>query len=304
MTSSGSGLAGTECQRKRWRGLLTRLRSVRYARHNKLILGAIIVLSMVAVAVSASWLAPRDPNRVALMIRLTPPGWEPEGSAKNPLGTDQLGRDLLSRIIHGARISLMVGFFSVLTSATLGTFLGVTAGFRGGRLDGLIMRIVDIQLSLPFILMVLLVVALLGPSLRNIVMVFTVTAWMIYARVSRASCLSLREQQYVEAARALGAGDSRIVRRHILPHLISPLLVIASFEMARIITSEAALGFLGLGVPPPAPSWGNMLADGREYIQDAWWIATFPGLALMLTVIGINSLGDGLRDLLDPKLQE
>jgi peptide/nickel transport system permease protein len=276
-------------------------RSIR--RYGKLIFGAALVLAVIAVAALAPVLSRHDPNRVNLMARLTPPAWEAEGNAKNLLGTDQLGRDLLTRIMYGARISLAVGVISVLTSCLLGTLLGVIAGYHGGRLDSLIMRLTDIQMALPFILLALLVVAMLGPSLTNVIVVFTVTAWYVYARVARASALSIRENQYVEAARALGAADFRILLRHVLPFLISPLVVTSSFEAARIITTEAALGFLGLGVPPPHASWGNMLSDGREYIQDAWWISTFPGLALLVAVLGINILGDALRDILDPRLK-
>ncbi len=281
-----------------------RLRLARYTqRYGKLIFGAALVLAVIAMAVLAPVLSRHDPNRVSLMGRLTPPAWQAEGNLKNLLGTDQLGRDLLTRVMYGARISLAVGVISVLTSGLLGTFLGLSAGYSGGRLDSLIMRFTDIQMALPFILLALLVVALLGPSLMNVIIVFTVTAWYVYARVARASALSTRENQYVEAASALGASDLRILWRHILPFLISPLVVTASFEAARIITTEAALGFLGLGVPPPNASWGNMVSDGREYIQDAWWISTFPGLALLVTVLGINILGDALRDILDPRLK-
>jgi len=275
----------------------------RYARRSgKLVFGSVLVLGVIAMAVLAPVLSRHEPNRVNLMARLTPPAWQAEGSVKNLLGTDQLGRDLLTRIMYGARVSLAVGVISVLTSGLFGTLLGLIAGYHGGRLDSLIMRLTDIQMALPFILLALLVVALLGPSLTNVIIVFTVTAWYVYARVARASALSIREDQYVEAARALGAADFRILWRHLLPSLVSPLVVTASFEAARIITTEAALGFLGLGVPPPYPSWGNMLSDGREYIQDAWWISTFPGLALLVAVLGINILGDALRDILDPRL--
>ncbi len=275
-----------------------------WRRYGKLICGAGLVLAVILMALFAPLLSRLDPDRVNLIARLTPPSWQAGGSVKYLLGTDQMGRDLLTRIMYGARISLLVGVLSVLTSGSLGTLLGLLAGFYGGRLDSLIMRLTDIQMALPFILLALLVVALLGPSLTNVIIVFTITAWYVYARVARASALSIRENAYVEAARALGATDRRILRRHVLPFLVSPLVVTASFEVARIITTEAALGFLGLGVPPPRPSWGNMISDGREYIQDAWWISTFPGVALLVTVLGINILGDALRDILDPRLKE
>ena len=294
---SAPALSGRRAAGQRWTGWLRRPGRL------QLLLGAGIVAAVAAMAVFAPWFAPHDPNRVNLIARLTPPCWDGRGSGRYLLGTDQLGRDLLSRIIFGARISLVVGVLSVLTSGALGTVLGLVAGYYGRGLDSVIMRITDVQMALPFILLALMVVALLGPSLPNIIVVFTVTAWYVYARIARASALALRDRQYVEAARALGATDGRILRLHVLPHLASPLIVVASFEMARIIITEAALGFFGLGVPAPAPSWGNMLSDGREFMEDAWWIATFPGLVLMITVLGINLLGDALRDALDPKLQ-
>ncbi len=282
---------------------LEKLRMLRYTRHAKVFVGGAFVAIMVIVAVLAPLLASHDPNKVQLRSRLVPPAWQSDGNAEYVLGTDQLGRDLLSRIIFGARISLFVGLFSVLSAGTLGTLLGLVAGYYGGWLDSIIMRVTDVIMAMPFILIVLMVVALVGPSLPNVVIVFTITSWYVYTRVARASTLSLRESQYVDAARAVGANNLRILWRHILPNLFSPLLVMASFEMARVITAEAALGFWGLGVPPPDPSWGNMLSDGREYIQDAWWISTFPGLALMITVLGMNMLGDSLRDFLDPRLR-
>jgi peptide/nickel transport system permease protein len=282
---------------------LEKLQVLRYTRLAKAFVGGVFVAIMVIVAVLAPLLASHEPNRVELRSRLVPPAWQSGGNAEYVLGTDQLGRDLLSRIIFGARVSLFVGLFSVLSAGTLGTLLGLVAGYYGGWLDSIIMRITDVIMAMPFILIVLMVVALMGPSLPNVVIVFTITSWYVYARVARASTLSLRKSQYVDAAKAVGANDLRILWRHILPNLFSPLLVMASFEMARIITAEAALGFWGLGVPPPDPSWGNMLSDGREYIQNAWWISTFPGLALMITVLGMNMLGDSLRDFLDPRLR-
>jgi peptide/nickel transport system permease protein len=283
---------------------LENLRVLRYTRHAKLFVGGAFVAIVVVVATLAPLLAPHDPNSVQLRNRLVPPVWHTDGNAEYLLGTDQLGRDLLSRIIFGSRVSLFIGLFSVLSAGALGTLLGLVAGYYGRWLDSIIMRVTDVLMAMPFIVIVLIVVALMGPSLFNVVIVFTLTSWYVYTRIARASTLSLRESQYVDAARAVGANDLRILWRHILPNLFSPLLVMASFEMARIITAEAALGFWGLGVPPPDPSWGNMLSDGREYIQDAWWISTFPGLALMITVLGMNVLGDSLRDFLDPRLRK
>jgi len=272
-------------------------------RFTQLWIGLVILLVLVAVAVFAPQIAPHNPNAVQLHSRLTPPAWENQGDARFPLGTDQLGRDILSRIIYGSRVSMLVGLLSVLAAGILGTVLGLLAGYYGGFVGSLIMRITDMLMALPFILLALMVTALLGPTLRNVIVVFTITSWYVYTRLANASTLSLRQAQYVEAARATGDGTLRILLRHILPNLLNPLIVMATFEIGRIITAEAALGFLGLGVPPPAPSWGNMLADGREYIQEAWWIATLPGMVLMVTVLGMNLLGDGLRDYLDPSLR-
>jgi peptide/nickel transport system permease protein len=277
--------------------------SQRYRRYWRAILSSAILLLFVAIGVLAPIIAPRDPNRVNVLDRLTPPTWQEGGESAYPLGTDQLGRDLLSRIIYGVRSSFIIGFLSVVFSAFCGSVLGIVAGYYSGHVDNIIMRIVDIQMAIPFILLALLVVAMMGPSTPNIIIVFTVTSWYIYARVLRASVLSLRTCVYVEAARALGASDVRILALHILPSLTSPLMVVASFEIARIITTEAALGFLGMSVPPPDTSWGSIISDGREYIQDAWWISTLPGAALVVTVISVNVLGDALRDILDPRLR-
>ena len=263
-----------------------------------------LILSLVIIgAVFAGQLAPHRPTEAELRMRTKPAVWVEGGSTTHLLGTDDQGRDILSRIIHGSRISLIVSLPAVLVSATLGLTLGLLAGFYRGWLENGVMRLVDLQLAFPFILLALSIIALMGPSLRNIILVFAMTSWPIYARTTRGSVLSLREREFVQAARGLGSGDQRILWRHLLPLVMSPVLVLASFEVARMIILESALGFLGLGVQPPTPTWGSMLADGRDYIRDAWWIATFPGLAIMLTAAGVNFLGDGLRDLLDPTLE-
>jgi peptide/nickel transport system permease protein len=276
----------------------------RLARHRLALLGLVIILAVLALAVLAESLAPRSPVALQIALRLKPPGFvDPRSGRTMWLGTDHLGRDILSRIIYGSRISLMVSLPAVAMSAAIGLTLGLLAGFYRGWFDGVVMRLVDLQLAFPFILLALSIVALLGPSLRNIIVVFAITTWPVYARTARGSVLSLREREFVQAARSVGAGDRRILWRHVLPNIVSPVLVLASFEVARMIILESALGFLGLGVQPPTPTWGNMLADGRDYIRDAWWIATFPGLAIMMTAAGVNFLGDGLRDMLDPTIQ-
>jgi peptide/nickel transport system permease protein len=275
----------------------------RVLRHRAVLAGALVFLGVVAAAGAASWLAPRDPLAQEVIARLQEPGWSDGSGWTAWLGTDHLGRDILSRLVYGSRVSLLISVTSVTGSLLIGLALGLLAGFYGGPTEALIMRVTDLQLAFPFILLALAIVALLGPSLRNIIVVFVVTSWPIYARVVRGSVLSLRELEFVTAARALGRQDLGVLLRHITPNTLAPLTVIAFFEMARMIITEAALGFLGLGIQPPTATWGNMLADGRDYIRDAWWLSAFPGLAIMLTATGVNVLGDGLRDLLDPRVR-
>lgn len=263
--------------------------------------GLMILATMAVLAVFATEIAPHDPNAQLLSARLRPPVWA-GGSVSNLLGTDDLGRDLLSRIIYGARISLLVGFISAAGAAVLGTGLGLVAGYAGGRIDVTIMRLVDVWMAFPFILLALATIAVLGPGLRNLIIVFIVTGWMVYARVARAATLTLREMEFVSAARAMGARNPRIVLRHILPNLGAPIIVLTSFQIASLIMAEAALSFLGLGVRPPTAAWGSMMASGRGLIQEAWWISTLPGIALAVIVLGINLLGDGLRDTLDTRV--
>jgi peptide/nickel transport system permease protein len=273
----------------------------RLLRHRRAVTGAVLLGLVIAVAAAAGLLAPRDPLAQEVIARLQAPGYSDGEGWTAWLGTDHVGRDILSRVIHGGRISLLISLTSVAGSLCLGFVLGLAAGFYGGPAEVLIMRLTDLQLAFPFILLALAIVALLGPSLPNIIVVFTVTSWPIYARVVRGSVLSLKALDFVSAARALGRHDLGILLRHIAPNTLAPLLVIAFFEVARMIITEAALGFLGLGVQPPTATWGNMLADGRDYIRDAWWLSAFPGLAIMVTSAGVNLLGDGLRDLLDPR---
>lgn len=266
-------------------------------------LGALIVGLVIVAALAAPWLATTDPIDQDLAAALKPPFWSQDGSLEHPLGTDHLGRDVYSRLIYGARISLAISVLAALLGAAVGVAAGLVAGYHGGRVGAVIMRIVDLNLAFPLILLALAVVALLGANLRNLVIVMAITTWMIYARVVRGLSLTLREQEFVQAVRALGAHDARIIARHILPNVLPPVLVIWTLEVARVILMESALSFLGLGVPPPTPTWGRMLAEGRDYLTMAGWISVFPGLAIMLTVLGINFLGDGLRDLLDPRLR-
>lgn len=269
--------------------------------HRVATLGAIVALIACLCAIFAPFLSPYNPLEQHLAFRLKPPGWTGSDGRMHLLGTDQFGRDVLSRIIFGSRVSLIVGTASVLLGGILGLILGMTSGYFGKWIDDIIMRIVDIQLSFPFIILALCIIAILGPSLLNLIIVLAVTGWVIYARVVRSSVLSVKEMDFVQAAKAIGTSDFKIILKHILPNVVAPFFVIASFQVARIIIIEAGLGFLGLGVPPPVPTWGNMLSDGREYLREAWWIGTFPGLAIVLVVLGINLLGDGLRDALDPK---
>jgi peptide/nickel transport system permease protein len=254
--------------------------------------------------VAAPLLSPFDPIEQDLGdLRLKPPGFRDAAGHVHPLGTDHLGRDLLARVIHGARPALLVGFAAVAISGLIGMAAGLVSGYVGGRADDVLMRLADIQLAFPFILLAIAVIGVLGPSLTTIIVVIGVSSWVVYARIVRGAVLTLREREFVQAAQALGSGDIRVVIRHILPNALTPWLVVATLDMARVIVIESALSFLGLGVQPPAPTWGGMLADGRVYISTAWWLATFPGLAILVTVLGINLFGDGLRDTLDPRLK-
>jgi peptide/nickel transport system permease protein len=276
---------------------------VRFLRSRRAVLGSVFLLVIALVAVCAGVIAPADPEAIDVNHRLRPPKAVAPSLEKYLLGGDQLGRDILSRIIYGARISLTVGVTAVLLSGSLGMLLGLLAGYYGGRTDEVIMRLADIQLAIPTILLAIALVGVLGPSLRNLILVLGITGWVIYARTIRGVVLSLREQQFVEAARALGSGDRRTLFRCILPNVWTPAIVVASQQVGFMIILESALSFLGLGVQPPTPTWGGMIADGRGYLATAWHVTTFPGLALMATVLAINFFGDGLRDILDPRLR-
>ena len=264
--------------------------------------GVAIVLLIAAAAILSPLLAPYHPEAQILTARLAPPLSSTDGHFY-VFGTDQLGRDILSRLIYGARISLLIGISASLIAGVLGITLGLIAGYVGGHTEDAIMRISDVQLALPYILVALAILAIVGNSVFNIIIVLSGTQWVTYARVVRSSVLSVKEQEYVLAARTLGLSNTRIVLRYILPNVFAPAIVIATFSVAQTIVAEAGLSFLGLGVPVSIPSWGGMLADGRTYLIVAWWLVTVPGLAISLTVIGVNLFGDWLRDYLDPKLR-
>jgi peptide/nickel transport system permease protein len=268
-----------------------------------MILAAAPIVVAVLCAVLAPQLAPYDPTKGDLSARLEPPAWMATGSARHLLGTDQLGRDILSRIIFGARISLLVGVVSSLIGGTVGLALGMLGGYFRGRADSVVAKLIDIQLAFPFLLFAITVIAVLGPSLPNLLTILALSGWVTYARVVRGQTLSLRETEFIQAARGLGCPTWRILLRHILPSVMSYALVIMTTEIGRLIVLESTLSFLGLGVPPPTPSWGMALADGKEYLINGWWLATFPGLAIMLVVLCMNVLGDGARDLLEPRLR-
>lgn len=260
------------------------------------------VLGYIVIAIFAPILAPLAPDEVSLLDRMKPPGLLQRDS-QYPFGTDSLGRDVRSRVVYGTRVSLGVGVAAVLVAGCLGVSLGLLAGYRGGWIDHLLGRIMDIQLAFPSIVLAIAAIAFLRPSVGNVIIVLGVAGWVTYARVVRAESLALKSREFVEAARAVGASDTRIVFQHILPNIISPVLVIGTFSMASAIIAEASLSFLGLGVPPQVPSWGSMLAEAREHIQDAWWLATLPGIAIVTLVLSINILGDWLRDWLDPRIK-
>jgi peptide/nickel transport system permease protein len=274
----------------------------RLARRRPALFGLLVVALVLLTALAAPWLTALNPVEQDIGDRLKPPAWRDDQGRLHPLGTDHLGRDLMARVIYAARPALMVGFAAVLISGVLGMVTGLLSGYFGGRTDDVLMRLGDVQLAFPFILLAIAVIGVLGSSLPVIIVVIGVSSWVIYARVVRGAVLSLREREFVQAALALGAGDGRVVVRHILPNVFAPWLVVATLDMARVIVVESALSFLGLGVQPPTPTWGGMLADGRVYITTSWWLATFPGLAILFTVLGINLFGDGLRDTLDPHL--
>ncbi len=267
------------------------------------LVAAVLMLLIVGVSAAAPWIAPYSPVEVDIRHRLAPPAWMDRGSPDHVLGTDQIGRDLLSRMIYGGRVSLLIGVAAVLVSSTIGVLLGLGAGYFGPRVDWTIMTLVNVMLTFPFVLLALAVIAVLGPSLVNMVIVLGVADWPLYARVIRAETMTLRERDFMTAARALGMSHLRIIFRQLLPNLVSVIVVIATLQVARVIILESFLSFLGLGVQPPTPAWGNMLGDGRVYMLNSWWIAAFPGLAIFITTLTINLMGNALRDWLDPHMK-
>ena len=262
-----------------------------------------VLLLIIAASVFAPFIAPHDPLAVDIRHRLSPPAWMDRGTPDHWLGTDPVGRDLLSRMIYGGRVSLVVGVTSVLLSASIGVLLGLGAGYFRGNTDWLIMTGINVMLTFPFVLLALAVIAVLGPSLVNMIIVLGVAGWPIYARVVRAETLALGERDFVVAGRALGMSHLRLIFRQIAPNLLSVIVVIATLQVAQVIVLESFLSFLGLGVQPPTPAWGNMLGEGRLYMLNSWWIATFPGLAIFVTTLAINLMGNALRDWLDPHLK-
>jgi peptide/nickel transport system permease protein len=270
----------------------------RFARNRLSIIGSVFVLLLMLASLLAPFIAPYDPTTIDVYNVLSPP------SKSHMLGTDELGRDLLSRIIWGSRVSLKVGFVAVGIAIAIGIMIGSVAGFYGGRTDAILMRFVDVMLAFPTFFLILAVIAILEPSIFTIMAVIGVTGWMDVARLVRAEFLSLKERDFVDAARALGISNVRLIFRHILPNALSPVFVAATFGIAGAILTESGLSFLGLGVQPPDPSWGNILTSGKDNIEIAWWLSLYPGLAILVTVLSYNLVGEGLRDALDPRLWE
>ncbi len=268
----------------------------RLARSRTGLAGMVIVLTVVTAAALSPRLAPYAPNAVSFAVALRSP------TTAHPFGTDQLGRDVLSRVIFGARIALLVGVVTVLVAGFVGCSLGLVSGYFGGWLDAVIMRIADVQLSFPFVLLALTINAVIGPGLRNIIVSLVVAGWPLYVRVVRGEVLALRHREYVLAAVASGARSGRIIGRHVLPNVLTPIIVISTLQVSQFIIAEATISFLGFGIQPPTPAWGSMVSDGRNYIFFAWWLPTCPGAALALTALGVNLTGDWLRDTLDPRL--
>ena len=263
-----------------------------------------ILAALVVAAIFAPYLSPHSPTDGDITRKLIPPVWTEQGSGEHPLGTDRFGRDVLSRIIYGSRISLAVSLIAIFVAGTLGTMLGLISGYRGGLTDAALMRLTDVGLSLPIVLIAVVMVAVSEPSLRNVILVIALLLWPRFARQVRAETLAIREQDFVALAVVAGRSSAWIIRRHIFPNVVPTLLVITTLQVGFVILLEGTLSFLGVGVPPPNPAWGLMIADGRGFLATAWWISLFPGLAMLLTVLAVNLMGDWLRDHLDPRLRQ
>ena len=263
-----------------------------------------IIAAFVLVAILAPLLSPADPHDQSLRNRFKPPVWEEGGSWKYPLGTDRLGRDMLSRIIWGSRVSLAAGVITVLLASAFGAAVGLVAGYYGGRVDAALMRITDATMSFPVILLALILAVTVGPSFTNVVVAIAVILWARYARVIRGQVLTLMQLDFIAQARVAGAGAGRIITRHLFPNTLNTLVVLVTLQIGYVIIVEASLSFLGAGIPPPTPAWGSMIAEGREFVTSAWWVSMFPGLAILLVVLAFNLLGDWLRDTFDPKLRQ
>ncbi len=281
-------------KRSQWAELWKNLK-----RNKMALLGLVIIVIIVLLAIFADQIANYDQVVIKqnLRMRLKPP------SAQHWLGTDEFGRDIFARLVHGARVSLKVGILAVGIAIAIGGFLGAVAGYYGGKLDNIIMRIMDIFLAVPSILLAIAIVSALGPNLLNLMIAVSISSVPRYARIVRASVLSIRDQEFIEAARAIGANDARIICRHIIPNSLAPVIVQGTLGVAGAILSTAGLSFIGLGIQPPAPEWGSMLSGGRQYLRYAWWVTTFPGVSIMITILSLNLLGDGLRDALDPRIK-
>src|SRR5918992_1367685 len=263
-----------------------------------------IITVMVATAVLADYLTPYSPTEISLSNRLRPPFWENGGSLAHPLGTDPMGRDLLTRMIYGARVSLLVAMLALLVGGGIGAALGLIAGYHGGRLDALVMRVADTTMAFPIILFAILFVVVIGGGLVGTVFAVALVLWARYARVIRGEVLSLRERDFIAQARIAGCSSSRIILIHLFPNILNTLVVLLSLQVGWVIIVEASLSFLGAGIPPPTPTWGSMIAEGRDYIATAWWVSFFPGLAILVTVLAFNLFGDWLRDALDPTMRQ
>ena len=293
MTQDTDSMAPPEGLWRRWR------RDYRHLAGFKGIYGGLILILLVVFGLFAEWIAPHPPNRQDLMLALMPPDW----TGPHVLGTDHVGRDILSRIIHGARVSLIIATAVAVLASVVGVGLGMISGYFGGRIDSAIQKVVEVFWSFPPLMLAIAIVAFIGQGLTVVIVALTAQRWIPYCRVSRAETMALREREFILAAQSLGAGAGFILRQHILPNVMLSVIVMTSFAMANAIIAESSLSFLGLGVPPRIPTWGGMLSDARSYMSSAWWMAMFPGLAIFLTVLGLNLLGDALRNQFDPKLK-